>query len=1493
MKGATGAVRACGLSSEHKVSGWNRRLPSFRLPSFRAVLLLLLAILPWFAAHATTYTYDSAGRLKSATNSQGQTATYDYDSRGNILSIERTGSTQLAIASFAPNNGPPGTQVTINGSGFASSTSDNSVTFNGVTAPVLAASATQLLVQVPFNAATGPIGVTVATATVTSDDIFTISTIGDPPVISGFSPITGVPGTTLTITGLHLDPIDGETTATIDGVFSPITSIDDLQVTVQVPPFVGSGQISITTPYGIASTTTPFWVYPVGTDPSTVTQEPTLVAGASAQSANISASTPNAAFLFPGAAGEYVSLQASSFSNTSQSVNYSVYSPLGVVIASGWLSATSPSIHLSRLHETGTFNVFVGSATGSLQFSLSLVVAPAVTINGASLNVLSPVPAQSQRFSFNAIAGENLGLGLSNLSVAGYGTYTGNIGVTVYDPDGASWVFAYCTAPQCDVNLWNVPKSGTYTVVLDSNGQSNETFSSTVTLSDATTLFLPSTNTPTTLNLPRFGQNGIYTFVGTAGQNIALRFTVPSGGSVGIQANKPDGTLLIGATGFNTNQTYNLTLSENGIYSIYVWLGNGGTPGSLTTTLAVDAPPVPVSTNGDASTVSNQVGGQVSYFTFSATAGENLGLGFSNLSVAGYGTYTGNVGVTIYNPNGTTWMSSGCGAPQCNFNLWNAPQTGTYTVIVDTFGQNNETFSATVTLSDSLALTLPETDSPTTMNLQRFGQNGIYTFVGTAGQNIALRFTVPSGGSVGIQANKPDGTLLIGATGFNTNQTYNLTLSENGIYSIYVWLGNGGTPGSLTTTLAVDAPPVPVSTNGDASTVSNQVGGQVSYFTFSATAGENLGLGFSNLSVAGYGTYTGNVGVTIYNPNGTTWMSSGCGAPQCNFNLWNAPQTGTYTVIVDTFGQNNETFSATVTLSDSLALTLPETDSPTTMNLQRFGQNGIYTFVGTAGQQVALQFAVSNGGSIGIQVNNPDGSTLIGGTGINATQTYNLTLPQNGAYLIYVWPGNGGTPGSVMTTLAVDPEPLSITVDGGNSSPVADAIGGQYAYATFTANIGENLGIGLSDIVVNGDSYLCVDVYDPLHNLVAGGNCYTGSNAPPTTIGFHLSNITMPGTYTVMVLPREPNVTFSTEFAVSDDLVETLPGDGTPTAMSINQVGQSGWFNFEGTSGQSPTLQISGLVQSQSGQGVALTVYNPDGAVLLPTTNIPGSSANFELNLNQTGTYQAFFSPSGGETFSLTARLRPDVPVGGPALLLHGHGAQGGQTFVDSSAFNNSIFVSGSGSQVFTDTAQALFGSSSIEFGGGGSSASLQVLSNIQNLSFDDSVNSSWTVEVAVFPTSVPGSSLPAVIFSKGALYGSYNGVFMSGLTMSGGNAVTFMGIGPTHSGGSSSAQLILGSTPIPMNQWTRLAWVRAGNTLYGYVNGNLDWTATKSVSMTDVSTSGSISANSPDAFWIGNFANAPGCCNYQGWLEEARVTMGQALYTASYTPASAPFPNP
>ena len=1277
MKGATGAVRACGLSSEHKVSGWNRRLPSFRLPSFRAVLLLLLAILPWFAAHATTYTYDSAGRLKSATNSQGQTATYDYDSRGNILSIERTGSTQLAIASFAPNNGPPGTQVTINGSGFASSTSDNSVTFNGVTAPVLAASATQLLVQVPFNAATGPIGVTVATATVTSDDIFTISTIGDPPVISGFSPITGVPGTTLTITGLHLDPIDGETTATIDGVFSPITSIDDLQVTVQVPPFVGSGQISITTPYGIASTTTPFWVYPVGTDPSTVTQEPTLVAGASAQSANISASTPNAAFLFPGAAGEYVSLQASSFSNTSQSVNYSVYSPLGVVIASGWLSATSPSIHLSRLHETGTFNVFVGSATGSLQFSLSLVVAPAVTINGASLNVLSPVPAQSQRFSFNAIAGENLGLGLSNLSVAGYGTYTGNIGVTVYDPDGASWVFAYCTAPQCDVNLWNVPKSGTYTVVLDSNGQSNETFSSTVTLSDATTLFLPSTNTPTTLNLPRFGQNGIY------------------------------------------------------------------------------------------------------------------------------------------------------------------------------------------------------------------------TFVGTAGQNIALRFTVPSGGSVGIQANKPDGTLLIGATGFNTNQTYNLTLSENGIYSIYVWLGNGGTPGSLTTTLAVDAPPVPVSTNGDASTVSNQVGGQVSYFTFSATAGENLGLGFSNLSVAGYGTYTGNVGVTIYNPNGTTWMSSGCGAPQCNFNLWNAPQTGTYTVIVDTFGQNNETFSATVTLSDSLALTLPETDSPTTMNLQRFGQNGIYTFVGTAGQQVALQFAVSNGGSIGIQVNNPDGSTLIGGTGINATQTYNLTLPQNGAYLIYVWPGNGGTPGSVMTTLAVDPEPLSITVDGGNSSPVADAIGGQYAYATFTANIGENLGIGLSDIVVNGDSYLCVDVYDPLHNLVAGGNCYTGSNAPPTTIGFHLSNITMPGTYTVMVLPREPNVTFSTEFAVSDDLVETLPGDGTPTAMSINQVGQSGWFNFEGTSGQSPTLQISGLVQSQSGQGVALTVYNPDGAVLLPTTNIPGSSANFELNLNQTGTYQAFFSPSGGETFSLTARLRPDVPVGGPALLLHGHGAQGGQTFVDSSAFNNSIFVSGSGSQVFTDTAQALFGSSSIEFGGGGSSASLQVLSNIQNLSFDDSVNSSWTVEVAVFPTSVPGSSLPAVIFSKGALYGSYNGVFMSGLTMSGGNAVTFMGIGPTHSGGSSSAQLILGSTPIPMNQWTRLAWVRAGNTLYGYVNGNLDWTATKSVSMTDVSTSGSISANSPDAFWIGNFANAPGCCNYQGWLEEARVTMGQALYTASYTPASAPFPNP
>ena len=92
-------------------------------------------------AHAAdvSYVYDSLGRLLAAVDSSGDTVAYAYDSTGNLLSISRYASSTLSIIDVAPNQGPVGTAVTISGTGFGTTPSQNTVTFNGTAASVTSA----------------------------------------------------------------------------------------------------------------------------------------------------------------------------------------------------------------------------------------------------------------------------------------------------------------------------------------------------------------------------------------------------------------------------------------------------------------------------------------------------------------------------------------------------------------------------------------------------------------------------------------------------------------------------------------------------------------------------------------------------------------------------------------------------------------------------------------------------------------------------------------------------------------------------------------------------------------------------------------------------------------------------------------------------------------------------------------------------------------------------------------------------------------------------------------------------------------------------------------------------------------------------------------------------------------------------------------------------------------------------------------------------------
>ncbi len=95
------------------------------------------------------------------------------------------------ITSFNPTSGLAGSSVTIYGSNFSATVAGNTVAFNGVTATVTSASATQVVATVPASATTGLISVATSNGTAYSTNAFTVTTASLPAAPSSVSATAG------------------------------------------------------------------------------------------------------------------------------------------------------------------------------------------------------------------------------------------------------------------------------------------------------------------------------------------------------------------------------------------------------------------------------------------------------------------------------------------------------------------------------------------------------------------------------------------------------------------------------------------------------------------------------------------------------------------------------------------------------------------------------------------------------------------------------------------------------------------------------------------------------------------------------------------------------------------------------------------------------------------------------------------------------------------------------------------------------------------------------------------------------------------------------------------------------------------------------------------------------------------------------------------------------------------------------------------------------
>ncbi len=205
-------------------------------------------------------------------------------------------------------------------------------------------------------------------------------------------------------------------------------------------------------------------------------------------------------------------------------------------------------------------------------------------------------------------------------------------------------------------------------------------------------------------------------------------------------------------------------------------------------------------------------------------------------------------------------------------------------------------------------------------------------------------------------------------------------------------------------------------------------------------------------------------------------------------------------------------------------------------------------------------------------------------------------------------------------------------------------------------------------------------------------------------------------------------------------------------------------------------------------------------------------------------------------------------------VLCHFDGTNGSTTFIDSSPVGSTLTAVGTAS---LSTAASKWGSASIRFDGSGARATVP---STANFGFATKL---WTVEAWIRLDSGAGSSDRQVV----DFYVSTSQRLMCAVGV---NAMSFYD-GTTYRTGSPT---------LAAATWHHVAWCFDGTNIRAFLNGVVVWTYT-------------LSKNFGTSMSLSIGATTTGTNPFLGYIDDLRVTIDQARYTAGFTPPAGPFDDP
>ncbi len=771
MQGSTRTVSGERSCSGNRAMQWNWLS---RVVVGLMVLLIEVAGGSSLNAADVSYVYDNLGRLIAVIDPSTDTAVYSYDAVGNLLGITRQNSATLAIFQFTPSSGPVGTTVTIYGTGFSATPASNTVKFNGTTTSVLTATTTVLTANVPVGASNGPISVTVAGVTATSASNFTVG-VGGAPTITSFSPAVGNYGATVTLTGTNYDTTPINNRVAFAGAIGAVATAASTTLAVPVPGSAQTGFLSVSTPQGRATSATEFFVAPPGVVAADIQYTGRITVNGPTVVASIPTANKNGLMVFDGVAGQRINIGFSGV--TIGQFNVMGYRPDGtaMTLQPTSISTSGGGVELPILPMTGTYTILldpVGNYTGNATVTVSTELAGSITPGAAAVPVSIARVGQNARYTFSGTTGQTISLGMTSVTMT-------NATVSILRPDGSTVVTKSGIYTNDALDTQVLSMTGTYAILVDP--QLTYTGGMTLTLYNQAdlsgTITLDGPVVPLTLTVP--GQRARYTLTGTAGQWMNLGLSSVSIASSTVSWLKPDGTTLASATITTAGGSLDssLALPTTGTYTIVV---DPMSVNTGTVTLALSSPLTgAIAIDGAPGSVSLACIGQTARYIFAGTAGQQVNLGLTAVTVSS--SY-----ITMLRPDGSSHATNSVGVAGGSLDPSVLPTTGTYTLVVDPAGV--ATGAVTLTLSSEITGTLSLNAAPVTVTLSRPAQNARLTFAGTVGQLATVRVTgntVP--GLTTIRLLRQNGSYLTytwsAAASFNLAQ---VTLPATETYTVFV-----------------------------------------------------------------------------------------------------------------------------------------------------------------------------------------------------------------------------------------------------------------------------------------------------------------------------------------------------------------------------------------------------------------------------------------------------------------------------------------------------------------------------------------------------------------------------------------------------------------------------------------------------------------------------------------------------------------------------------